>query len=277
MIRIRIRIRMNDIILLFLILCILYYIFFQPSQENYITSIVAYNSVSIPKNEVPSVFETETKELTQIFKDLSKDNDFKIDKYSIQNPYLPFPFNNHLKKFVIDYIKNNVSKFKEDKLEITSDLNDIYWVDKGNDRIFIFNLNLINNTTFMSRNIVVKMLIKDIKKFIKGPNDYSVNEVVDTQNALTNYKTNIPVATMLNSGELLGIKLGKVDIIRSRLIGMDKLDLPYYQIKNILHLMDPFVTSGKDMTITSEMKKTFEKDIQEHQSLLDTLSGKKTA
>lgn len=267
---------MHNILLLFLLLCLLYYILFQ-SKEHYVTDVVAYNNVRVPTYIIPSILETETKELTKLFQALSKDSDFKIDKYNIQNPYLPFPFNNPLKKFVIDYLKQNVEEYKEHKLEITSDLNDVYWLDVDNDRLFIFNVNLVNNTKFMTRNIVVKLRIKNIKQFIKGPEDYSVNERVDPKNALTNYKTNIPVATLLNSTEMLGIQLGRMNIVLEDIKGMDKLDLPYYQIKNTLHLMDPFITSGKDMIITSTMKKNFEKELSERQSLLDIISGKKKA
>jgi hypothetical protein len=265
---------MHDILLLFLILCLLYYIFFQSSKEHYVTNVVAYNNIRVPIYTIPSVLETETKELTKLFKQLSKDNDFTTNKYSIQNPYLPFPFNNPLKKFVIDYLKQNVEEFKEHKLEITSDLNDVYWLDVNNDRVFIFNVNLVNNTKFMTRNVVIKLRVKNIKQFIKGPDDYSVNEKVDPQNALTNYRTNIPVATLLNSTELLGLQLGKMNIVLEDIKGMDKLDLPYYQIKNTLHLMDPFVTSGRDMIITPQMKKNFEKELVEHQSLLKILNSK---
>lgn len=268
-------IRMHSIIILFIILCTLYYIFFQQSKEHYVTSIVAYNNVEIPQYHVPSLFDTETKELTKLFKDMSKDNDFKIDKYNPQNPYLTFPFNNHIKKFILDFMKKNVDKFKGHKLEITTDLNEIYWLDVGQDRIFNFNFDLIDNTKFMTRNIQMKLKIKNIQKYIKDSSDYYAGE--DVKEPLTNYKTDVPVATFANDVEILGMQLGRNLVVRFNITGVDKLDSPYYQIKNILGLMDPFVTSGRDMTISGKMKKDFEQDIKDHQSLLDILSGKKKA
>lgn len=263
---------MQDIIALFLILSITYFIFFS-SFENF--KVVGYNNPEVPSYDIPSVFETETNELNELFLKLSKDSDFNTSQYKLQNTYLPFPFNNPLKKYIVDYLKMNVAKYKKDKLEIMSDINNIYWMDNGNDRLFVFNINLVNNTKFMTRNVQVKLRVKDIQKFIKNDSDYSTGEEI--QDKLTNYRTNIPEATMINSFELSGIRLGTNNFSHFSLKGLDKLDYPYYQIKNILYLMDPFLTSGKDMTITLDMKKNFEKEIKAHQELLDVLSGKKKA
>lgn len=263
----------KNIVSIFLILCIVYYLS-TSIKENFVTSIVAYNNTSTPDYYIPSLFEAETKELTKIFKILSVDTNFKTDKYNIQNPYLPFPFNNHLKRFIILYLKDKSERFKNNKIEIITDLNDIYWKDVDNDRIFIFNFDLLDNTQFMTRNIQMKIKIKDIAKFLKTKDDYSI-EPEEIKEPLTNYKTDVPVATFLTSVQVLGIQLGKNNLIQLNVNGMGELDSKYYEIKNVLGLLDPFLTSGKSMEITDRMKTKFEKNIKEDQELLNVLSGKK--
>ena len=44
------------------------------------------------------------------------------------------------------------------------------------------------------------------------------------------------------------------------------------EIKNYLYLMDPFVTSGRDMIINDKMKKDFIPVLEAHEKLLKELS-----
>ena len=54
--------------------------------------------------------------------------------------------------------------------------------------------------------------------------------------------------------------------------GTDMLRPNYYEIKNYLYLMDPFVTSGRDMIINDKMKKDFIPVLEAHEKLLKELS-----
>ena len=69
--------------------------------------------------------------------------------------------------------------------------------------------------------------------------------------------------------------MDKNNYARFSLIGQDALKPNYYQIKNVLGLMDPFITSGRDMIITSEMKKDFDKEIISKKELLKSLTENK--
>jgi hypothetical protein len=258
---------MQDILVLFMIIVVSYLILslFIDTKEHYVTSIVGYNNIDIPAYQIPNLFDTETQELTTIFKKLFKD-DIDITDFKEHNPYISFPFESIIKKYLIDYMKINIDKFKGHKLEISSDLNKLSYKDIGQDRLFIFNINLIDNTQFMTRNLLVKIKIKDINNLIKNASDYGFIDKKEEREI--DYKTNVPSQTVMNSIELLSIRLDKNNYARFELSGVDNLRPNYYQIKNVLGLMDPFVTSGRDMIITNEMKKDFEKELEEHQKLL---------
>lgn len=261
----------QDILMLFIIILISYCIFsaFFESKEHYVTSIVGYNNSGIPAYYVPSLFDTETKELVEVLKEAFKDDDVETVGYKEHNPYVPFPFEASIKKLIIDYMKTNINKFKGQKLEITTDLNKLNYKDYDNDRLFIFNINLVNNTKFMTRNLRVKIKIKDIKNFIKDSKDYGFDSSKEEKDI--DYLTNIPSQTVINSTELLSIRLDKNNYARFELAGIDSLYPNYYQIKNVLGLMDPFVTSGRDMLISDKMKTNFEKEIEEHAKLMKSM------
>lgn len=262
---------MQDILALFMIVLVSYLLFtlLFDTKEHYVTSIVGYNNTSIPAYHLPSVFDTETRELVTVFKKAfnAEIQEPLVMGFKEHNPYVPFPFEAAIKKLIIDYMKTNIDKFKGQKLEITTDLNKLYYKDSGNDRLFIFNISLVNNTKFMSRNLRVQIKIKDIKKFIKDSTEYGFVEKKEEHEI--DYRTNIPAQTVINSTEILSIRLDKNNYARFELEGLDSLRPNYYQIKNILGLMDPFLTSGRDMVLTDKMKKNFEKELIEHHKLLE--------
>jgi hypothetical protein len=261
---------MQDIVALFIIILVSYLILrylFDNEKEHYITSTVGYNNIATPAYQISNLFDTETEELNVIFKKTFKDDDMEPLGFKEHNPYIPFPFETPFKKFIIDYLKTNLDKFKGHKLEITSDINKLYYKDIGNDRIFIFNVNIVDNTKFMTRNIRIKLKIKDIIKFIRDEIDYSYKK----EEAAVNYRTNIPSHTVINDIDLLSIRLDKNNYARFELNGIDSLRPDYYEIKNVLGLTEPFLTSGKNMIVTDKMKKDFVKDIEEHTKILNSL------
>jgi hypothetical protein len=234
--------------------------FFNKFTEKFTSNynIVGYNNLSLPIKIIPSIYDNETIEITKLLDNIFKVSncDFDLSKYTIYSTYIEFPFNNIIKKMIADYIKNNIDTFTNDKIEINSDINHLYWKNEGDDRLFIFNVNLLNNTRFMVRNIQVKILIKNIKKFMND-NDY---------------KTNIPAATLISSTDILCIKLDTDNYLRNTDInGFDKLKEPYYQIKNKLFLMDPFLTSGDNIKVTYNMKTLFKEQIKIREELMKTI------
>jgi hypothetical protein len=249
---------MQDIVVVFIIIIILSYLLFRfifgDNKEHYETSTVGYNSIKIPDYKIDSLFDTETKELDEVFKVAFKDDNIEPIGFKIHNPYIPFPFDIPIKKLIINYLKNNIDKFKNNKLEIMNNISKIYYKDIGNDRIFIFNVSIINNTKFMTRNLRVKIKLKDIIKFMKDNID---NTNIDKKGELTDYRTNISVDTIINAIELLSIRLDNNNYAIFKLTGIDSLTPELYEIKNRLGLMDPFLTSERDMIITEKMNKDF--------------------
>ena len=199
--------------------------------------VVEYNSTDIPNTTVISSFENDTIKLNNLFN--SYNDVFDTKDYIIQNPNIPFMFNDSLKQIILDYFKNNI--YKNDKLSI-SDLKYIYWKDLGSERHFIFNVNITNNTSFITRNIKIKLTVTNISQ-----------GQVDIRNT-----------------KIVSIKLDDNDNVVHfddfLFKGIDSLQpSDMYLIKNELHLMDPLLTSGKEMIITQDMKHNFEKELQQHE------------
>lgn len=249
---------MTSIILLLLVFVI--YIYNQCKEGYKNVDTVGYNNSFVISNDIVSIYDRETLDLTNIFSDLFKDSDcdFDTDTYLVYGTYIEFPFNDIIKRIICDYLKKNVSKFKKDKIEINADINHMYWKNINDDRLFIFNVNLLNSTNFMTRNIKVKILIKNINNFMNG-NDY---------------KTNVLFSTLLLSTNILCIKLDKDNYVSksSLYTGFDKLDPEYYEIKNQLHLMAPFMTSSSDLIITNNMKINFQNKLSTN---YEKIKGKK--
>lgn len=243
-------------ILWFVLILICLYFFKAIVQENF--EIVGFNDNTIPDYKIKNIYDTETEKLTSILKSLFKDNDMTKTGYTIYGKYLDFPFANVIKHMIADFLKTNVSIFAKDKLEVNSNINDLYWKDVGNDRLFIFNVNLLNNTHFLTRTINVKIMIQNIKSFLNGEN----------------YRTDVPSATLTNSIKILSIMLGTSNYIKDFIgfSGVDTLEPVQYNIENTLHLMDPFITSGNQMVITPTMMSRFSVTLDDHRKLLQQLS-----
>jgi len=240
---------MQKMIALFIIITVSYLLFsyiFDSLKEKF---VVGYNSIEIPSYSVPSLFDLETTELLSIFNNLFKD-DINIIDYKQHSSYIWFPFETSIKMAIIDFLKLNINKFKNHKLELANKLENLYYTDIGNDRFFVFNANLVDNTQFMARNIKVKIKIKNIAQFL--------NDTISIERE-TNYKNNISEKQIIDSIAILSIRLDTNNYAIFKLNGMDKLEPNYYEIKNKLRLMYPFITSGTDILITKEMKNEFKK------------------
>jgi len=141
----------------------------------------------------------------------------------------------------------------------------IHWKDDGDDRIFIFNVHLVNNTVLVSRNLRVKIKIKMIKNFL--------NDNSNIQFAIqTDYQDNIPYLTLLPSIDILSIRLDSDVYSTESINGIDALHPNFYLIKNELSLMYPYSTSKSESTITEDMKIKFKSIIEEHAKRLQSLS-----
>lgn len=236
--------------LIIIIILVIIYIYYINIKENF----VGYNNTNIPLNHIPNIYENETTELTNILSSLFKESNFETLNYNLYNIYIEFPFTTIIKKMIENFFQSFI--VKKDKITVNSNLNKMYWKDIGNDRIFIFNTTILNNTHFTIRNIKVKIIIKDIHNYMIGDN----------------YITTIPYS--INSSiNIISIKLDDDNSFDNNTItGIDDLQPIYYQIKNTMHLMDPFYTSHNDSVITEKMYQEFLDSIQVHANLMKNLT-----
>ena len=235
---------MSIVFVLLLTLFIIYFIL-DFKYETFL--VVGYNNSVVPNYTIKNIFDNESELLNSQFSNLSIDKDFNTKSFTLFNTYLEFPFTTQFNKLIMTTIKT-ISKHKIS----LGDFNNIYYLDDllGN-RFFILNVDLRDSVIFTSRNIKVKIVVHNINSFI------------DQNSPTKNY---IPLSSTLSlNSSVIGITLDKNGYVDSTMLGIDKSDPNFYLINNNLHLMDPFITSGIDMIITPDMKKTFSKSLAEHQ------------
>ena len=250
-------------IFIILIICIVIFVLYT-NREN--LTIVGYNNIDVPENPLSIPYFMNSKAIGKSLKNLLPDDNVNWTGYNIHNDLLPFPFKEGLQKILTDYLKNNIIQLKNDNLEITSNFSNIHWKDDGNDRIFIFNAHLINNTVFTSRNLRVKIKIKMINNFLIDDNP---NIQFTFQ---TNYRDNIDISLLLAAVDILSIRLESDVYPIDPINGIDALQPNFYLIKNELSLMYPYSTSKKESTVTEDMKIKFKSIIEEHAKRLQSLS-----
>lgn len=238
-----------------------YCIFTTCGAHEYFT-IVAYNTAYIPKYTIPNLFDIETVQIQKkLFKaSIDHDIDTTITQtisasspkiYSLYNNNLLFPFSNQFKKLIEDFLKIHLTT---DKLQI-SDPRNIYWKNDSYDRIFIFHTSMRNIDNFTSKNLIVKIKVKNIGEFF--------------ENNSLEYSSRIHPQHILDNSIILNISLDTTNFTTriSTFNGIDTYKPNHYEIQNHLSLLDPFYTSGNSMIITKDMKDKFDISLQQHEQL----------
>jgi hypothetical protein len=121
---------------------------------------------------------------------------------------------------------------------------DIRWKDIEGSRHFVFNIDINNDTLKWTRRLRMYIVVKDIKRFLTDTGEYIQTNNFNLQGTEIN--------TIALEESTVRLLIGGIDAE----IGNEKY-YNYYNIKNVLYLTDPFLTSGKDMTITDKMRKDF--------------------
>lgn len=232
---------MYSILKLFIIIMISYilisYIF--GKIEHYITLTVGYNNISIPNYSIPNVFDNDLSQINAMFKELIKDENFDNTNFKEHNPNIPFPLTEQIKYFLVNYLDTNIYRFKGHNLVIPGKLNNLYYKGMGDDRIFIFNTSVVDNTRFISINLKVKIKIINIKDFLQN---YDKDKLEENINYIQTIQDKVPI-------ELLSLRIDEQMFAKFTYSGIDSLKPNIYQLKNRLGLMYPYLTSNKDMNI----------------------------
>jgi hypothetical protein len=224
-------------------------------------NVTSYNDTYVPKNDQDTLYQAEAKELNDMFEQTNI-NSFPPnyrELYQKLPSYIKFPWQKIITDIVIKNLMEVFSKYKKyrnNKLKVVKDMYDIYWYDDdANVQHLVFNVDVNNSTLRWTRRLKFYITIKDIRKFLTDTGDY-MQDLDET--TLSQLQQNISVITISLEESIVRLLIpGFEDKIGSQEFHN------YYNILNPLHLMDPFVTSGKDMVITDDMRNNFVKELEE--------------
>lgn len=235
-------------LIFFIILFFILYKFFYKNVDTF--NIVGYNSFKLPSGDLDTVNFTNDLQRKLMNIPTNIDLDFNVKNYLLINNNLTFPLDKIFKDYILNYLrKHNI--YANDNIYIQGKIENIYFKDENNIRTYIFMFNLVNSTLYFSANIKIKLIINNISLFLDNSRNDGINypSYINTDDNLKNQ--------LISNMFIKGINLSSNN--KFNIPQVDKLYPDYYQIKNTLYLMDPFITSGKDMYITDDMKKSFNK------------------
>jgi len=230
------------LIIIFIIL-IVYFLSFNKIFEHY---IAPYNSIKTDsKLDLDSIiYTTESIKLKSLFESYNINNgNEKIDisQFLLIKNDISF---NILKTQVVDTLNillNSNVDLKNPDIYIIGDIENIYIKNNSLNKQIIFDITMHSKTYLFTRKI-------------------KVYGILNSNNNILNIKT-IELNENISQLEIPG------------LISLTNDSNNLYLIKNTLYLMDPYLTSNKEMIITQDMKKSFSSIIQSKQKQLDIWSN----
>lgn len=249
--------KLKDIIIIFIILYLLYKFLFI-IFENF--SVNAYNSSEIIET-TKSQLEIQSDKINEILEKTFKENkDFipqNIDKTSFKelSYYENFTYEQNFKDIIIKNLKNLLSNdFPNINLSSSSELKNIYFKDISNDRHYLLDITITSQNYGFTRIFSCYLILKDIKNYLLDDGGLIPGLNIND--------SNIEIKYIIEYKESEKIEL---------LSG--KLPFDYYEIKNKLFLMDPFLTTGKEIQITDELINKFEGTLSKKSELLKQYSS----
>lgn len=237
-------------------------------------NIVPYNSFEVPRNKQDNLFETETKRLDELLGTLNRDvlPDYR-STYTKHPGYFRFKHNESFKNFLLPVISQVLKKdplYQKSKFTFVRDIYNLYWNDsapqtennqKGTllSRHFVFNVDLSDPVKAFTRKLKVYLTVTNIKKYLDDNGDFSDLSIASEDISLKYLGTDNPLTYFTvspNSSEILD----------------ERTWHNYYRTKNTLFLLDPFVTSGKDMRITDSLRVKFDQTLKQKEEEQNQLS-----
>lgn len=220
---------MNKVLISAFILVVIVYVVYVLYYSQLESFFVAYNNSDVPINKQDSLDESDIHYLNSVFDDYNTSNFPDIfnqyTKYSNSKFDLQTVFN----KAVTDKLNDIFSKqdkYRGDKIKVVGDIYDLYWKNINKDEHYIFKINITNESKRWTRSFKIYLIV-------------NTGDI------------NIKTISLEESSMYLSVG------------GIEKDDYKnYYTIQNTLYLMDPYLTSRKDMIISDKMKYNFEKILQ---------------
>ena len=213
---------------------------------SYETFLQPYNSLFDFKDDKDSIYKKDVEKLEKIFKEYNKKDlpSNYLNKFSKFPDILEFPLNKPIQNIILKLIRDIT---KESDLEIFQKMYNIYYNDdiSGNrDLIFDLNINVKEKGLFHTLTIYITIL--NIKQYMTDSGSFLNIDTIPNDSVLIH---NISIVKK----ELIEVPFKPI---------LSNNDSSIYQIYNKLHLMDPFLTSGKNMEITKDMFNEFDKELK---------------
>jgi hypothetical protein len=229
----------------FIILCM------KPAHENFLP----YNVPVVDTSKDETIFEKESRFLSRLFESQKKE-DIPSDTTNFEQfPfYMKFPLDSFLNEAVGTVLANLLKDDEGKPMKVAvmkSPYNLMTRTDTNNNtkHYILYNTD-VNLTGFGStRKLLVFLVINNAQKYLLPTGGYSP----------------LPIG-ISNDIQLLNIQLD--DTKASEVIGPQvKVYNPanyttYHEIRNPLHLLDPFATSTEDLVVTDDMVALFEKSLE---------------
>jgi hypothetical protein len=238
--------------ILFIIILIavaLIFIYTSKVIQHFTDDLVGYNSSFVPDKKIETDFDLTSDNLETILNSSNLDKNYKEDlsEYDLFNENLEFPYVGIFKNIILNYFNRTVTIYKDDTCYI-SEIFNIHFKDYGDgSRTYILYINLVNPIKLFTKSLKVKLSIQNFTPFYIPQNitilyvAYDFNKTLDAD-------------------------------------GIDAYGGNFYIIKNKLHLMDPFLTTGKEMRVSKNMidkfKTILEMKIQAQKMLEEKLKLK---
>jgi hypothetical protein len=237
------------------LLCIIFFILLLLITTSKWESFFPFNSFEVPTNKTDSLYDQDTTDIDNAFEILNKDilPDYRNTFQKYPN-FFKFVLNDLFASFIIKQIKLafDKTKYNGNKVEVAGALYNIWWKDALNDRHFILNVDIVNKTKFFARKLLVFVKLRDIKQFLTDTGEYTplVNDTIQ--------ESDLQVVYIGTDNALKYLTVPPTDGV----IGRESFS-HLYRIKNNLYLMDPYITSGRDMVISDNDKLKFLQKLQD--------------
>lgn len=150
------------------------------------------------------------------------------------------------------------SQITKKSVNVDATLNTKIEKQAPNARQFIFDVTVVDPVAFVSRPLRAKITVQNIDEFLNPP---PINSVSTQRSYIS------PVDDKI----LHNMHINFVGTTKdtNTFNPEDELGQHFYEIKNKYFLLDPFLTSGKEMIITDKMTSAFAKIVDEKSKSID--------
>lgn len=164
--------------------------------------------------------------------------------------YTNTPFENDFKTKVKLYLTQKVqgTGFQGDNLELMGAISNLQWKDQDNSRHFLFDVALINKSRGFALNCHAHIILKNLDYYTQ-PDDLG---------QISNLRK-------LNMDDLHVVSVGTYEEttnLDTKVTGYSVLGNKHYEISNTMYLMEPYITTGKSMSLSNSMRKDFKVKLQ---------------